>query len=170
MKKCCFIVAFAILLSVIAPSIPAYAASEPINVMLGADCIRTVNVDTNKYSASSYGGVSDPSKMTDELYGVGPTNKDEGFNTRTIDKWIFYDADGNEDLYNGDYLWSVTFDLNGAYTIDTLSSVLVAILRVIGTLLLILLVTGTLFTCIFAYYVKTCLTPELDISLEDLPG
>ncbi|MBQ7437786.1 MAG: transglycosylase domain-containing protein [Oscillospiraceae bacterium] len=55
----------------------------------------------------------------------------------------------------------------GGYTIDTLSSVLVAILRVIGTLLLILLVTGTLFTCIFAYYVKTCLTPELDISLED---
>ncbi len=121
MKKCCFIVAFAILLSVIAPSIPAYAASEPINVMLGADCIRTVNVDTNKYSASQYGGVSDPSKMTDELYGVGPTNKDEGFNARTIDKWIFYDADGNEDLYNGEYLWSVTFDLNGKYTIDTLS-------------------------------------------------
>lgn len=120
MKKCCFIVAFAILLSVIAPSIPAYAASEPINVMLGADCIRTVNVDTNKYSASSYGGVSDPSKMTDELYGVGPTNKDEGFNTRTIDKWRYYDADGNEDIY-GDYLWSVTFDLNGTFYIERLA-------------------------------------------------
>jgi len=121
MKKCCFFVAFAILLSVIAPAIPAYAASEPINVMLGADCIRTVNVNTDRYSASSYGGVSDPSKMTDERYGVGPTNKDEGFNSSTIDKWRFYDADGNEDLYYGDYLWSVTFDLNGAYTIDTLS-------------------------------------------------
>ena len=55
----------------------------------------------------------------------------------------------------------------GGYTIDTLSSVLIAGLRVIGTLLLVLLVTGMLFTCIFAYYVKTCLTPELDISLED---
>ena len=55
----------------------------------------------------------------------------------------------------------------GGYTIDTLSSVLIAVMRVIGTLLLVLLVTGTLFTCIFAYYVKTCLTPELDISLED---
>ena len=53
------------------------------------------------------------------------------------------------------------------YTVDTLSSVLVAVLRVIGSVLLILLVTGILFTCIFAYYVKTCLTPELDISLED---
>ena len=25
-----------------------------------------------------------------------------------------------------------------------------------------------LFTCIFAYYVKTCLTPSLDVALEDI--
>ena len=55
----------------------------------------------------------------------------------------------------------------GGYTIDTLSSLLIAALRLIGTLLLILLLTGALFTCIFAYYVKTCLTPDLDLSLED---
>ncbi len=38
---------------------------------------------------------------------------------------------------------------------------------VIGTLLLIGLVTGLIFTCIFAYYVKTCITPSLDIDLND---
>ena len=36
-----------------------------------------------------------------------------------------------------------------------------------GTVLLILLVTGMMFACVFAYYVKTCLTPNLDLSLED---
>ena len=121
MKKCCFIVAFAILLSVIAPVLPAYAVSEPVNVMRNATCIRTVNVNTDKYSVSSYGGASDPSKMADGRYGVGPTNKDEGFNTRTIDMWCFYDADGNEDLYYGDYLWSVTFQLDREYEIDSLA-------------------------------------------------
>ncbi len=55
----------------------------------------------------------------------------------------------------------------GGFTIDTLSITLVSVLRVLGSLLLIILVTGVLFGCIFAYYVKTCLTPDLDLSLED---
>ena len=42
-----------------------------------------------------------------------------------------------------------------------------AIFRVLGTILLVALVTGLLFMCIFAYYVKTCLSPEMDVKLED---
>ncbi len=55
----------------------------------------------------------------------------------------------------------------GGYTVDTVSVVLTSILRVLGTVLLILLVAAVLFTCIFAYYVKTCLTPDLNLTLED---
>ncbi len=39
--------------------------------------------------------------------------------------------------------------------------------KVIGTIFLIILTTGVLFTAIFAYYVKTCLTDSLDVSLSD---
>ena len=39
--------------------------------------------------------------------------------------------------------------------------------RVIGTIFLILLVTGLLFLCIFAYYVKNCLSTDLDVQLSD---
>ncbi len=53
------------------------------------------------------------------------------------------------------------------YTIDAASVTISTVLRIIGSVLLILLITGLLFACIFAYYVKTCLTPELDLSLED---
>lgn len=53
-------------------------------------------------------------------------------------------------------------------TVGTVSSVLRTILKVIGTLLLILLTTGLLFTCIFAYYVKTNLSQDLDVSLEEM--
>ena len=35
------------------------------------------------------------------------------------------------------------------------------------TLLLIVMLTGVLFMCIFAYYVKTTLTDDIDLSLED---
>ena len=101
------------------------------NVMLGAECIRTVNVNTDKYSDSVYGGKSDPSKMTDGLYGVGPANKDEGFNTKAIDKWRYYDADGKE-CDNGEYLWSVTFKLDGEYTVDSLSLITMDLTPFIG--------------------------------------
>ena len=55
-----------------------------------------------------------------------------------------------------------------AQAAGTVSSVLRTILKVIGTLLLILLTTGLLFACIFAYYVKTNLSQDLDVSLEEM--
>ena len=51
---------------------------------------------------------------------------------------------------------------------DVISGSIGAVLKVIGTILLILLVAGMMFTCVFAYYVKTCLVPSFDLSLEDM--
>lgn len=51
---------------------------------------------------------------------------------------------------------------------DLISGSIGAVLKVIGTILLIFLVAGMMFTCVFAYYVKTCLVPSFDLSLEDL--
>jgi len=42
-----------------------------------------------------------------------------------------------------------------------------AVLKVLGTILLILICSGLIFMCIFAYYIKTCLTPSIDLSLSD---
>jgi len=53
-------------------------------------------------------------------------------------------------------------------TAGTVSHVLRVILKVMATLFLILITTGLLFTCIFAYYVKTNLSDDLDVSLEDM--
>ena len=52
-------------------------------------------------------------------------------------------------------------------TANATAGVAGSILRVLGTALLILVVTGLLFMCIFAYYVKTCLSTQLDVQLED---
>ena len=52
-------------------------------------------------------------------------------------------------------------------TVDTISGTIGSVFKVLGTILLIFLITGLLFACIFAYYVKTCLTPNINISLED---
>ena len=41
------------------------------------------------------------------------------------------------------------------------------VLGIIGTILLIGVVTGLIFVCIFAFYVKTCITPSLDLDLND---
>ena len=53
------------------------------------------------------------------------------------------------------------------FTIDATTSVIGVVFKTIGTVLLVLLVAGLLFACIFAYYVKTSLAPQMDISLED---
>ncbi|MBP8640815.1 MAG: transglycosylase domain-containing protein [Oscillospiraceae bacterium] len=53
-------------------------------------------------------------------------------------------------------------------TVGTVSGVFRVVLKVLATLLLIFITTGLLFTCIFAYYVKTNLSDDLDISLEDM--
>ena len=42
-----------------------------------------------------------------------------------------------------------------------------ALLKIIGTILLIMLTTGMMFACIFAVYVKKNLSPELDVSPEN---
>ena len=52
-------------------------------------------------------------------------------------------------------------------TASATASVAGSILRTLGTILLIFVVTALLFMCIFAYYVKTCLSTELDVQLED---
>lgn len=52
-------------------------------------------------------------------------------------------------------------------TVDVASSAVSSVFKIIGTVLLVLLISGLIFACIFAYYVKSCLTPELGISLED---
>ena len=53
------------------------------------------------------------------------------------------------------------------YGIETAAAIVSSVFKVLGTLLLIFLITGLLFACVFAYYVKTCLVPDLDLSLED---
>ena len=59
-----------------------------------------------------------------------------------------------------------------AQAVDTaagaVSHVIHVILKVLATILLIFITTGLLFTCIFAYYVKTNLSDDLDVSLEDM--
>lgn len=51
---------------------------------------------------------------------------------------------------------------------DIISGSIMSVFKVIGTILLILMVAGMMFVCVFAYYVKTCLTPSFDLSLEDM--
>ena len=53
------------------------------------------------------------------------------------------------------------------FTVDAASSVVSSIFKIFGSILLILLIAGLLFTCVFAYYVKNFLTPQMDLSLED---
>ena len=51
---------------------------------------------------------------------------------------------------------------------DLISGTIGGILKLVGTVLLILMVAGMMFACVFAYYVNTCLTPSFDLSLEDM--
>ncbi len=53
------------------------------------------------------------------------------------------------------------------FTVDAASSVVSTVFKIFGSILLILLIAGLLFTCIFAYYVKNFLTQNMDLSLED---
>lgn len=52
-------------------------------------------------------------------------------------------------------------------TIDVAAGTVSTVLKIIATFFLVLLIGGMLFACIFAYYVKTCLTPQLSLSLDD---
>lgn len=53
-------------------------------------------------------------------------------------------------------------------TAATVGGVLRTVLKALATILLIMLTTGLLFMCIFAFYVKTSLSDDLDIALEDM--
>ena len=50
---------------------------------------------------------------------------------------------------------------------DFIASVIRTILKFSGSVLIVLLLSGMLFACIFAYYVQSCLSSEFDVSLED---
>lgn len=50
---------------------------------------------------------------------------------------------------------------------DTFTGICEAVLKVIGSAFLIFLLAGLMFACIFAYYIKTCLVQEMDVSLDD---
>ncbi len=52
-------------------------------------------------------------------------------------------------------------------TADAATSIIGAVFKVVGSVLLVLLISGLLFACIFAYYIKNSLAPTMDISLED---
>ena len=51
--------------------------------------------------------------------------------------------------------------------VHTVGSTIGGIFKVIGTILLILILSALLFGCIFAYYVKSTITPNINISLDD---
>ena len=51
--------------------------------------------------------------------------------------------------------------------VDAAVGTVTVIIKLIFTVLLVLLIAGLLFSLIFAYYVKTCLTPNLGMSLEE---
>lgn len=53
------------------------------------------------------------------------------------------------------------------FTVDAASSIVSSVFKVIASILLVLLLTGVLFVCVFAYYVKSSLVPKLEITLED---
>lgn len=51
--------------------------------------------------------------------------------------------------------------------IKTAGSTIGTILKVIGTIFLIFVLSVLIFACIFALYIKTEITPSIDIKLED---
>ena len=53
------------------------------------------------------------------------------------------------------------------FTVDTATGAVGTVFKLIGSILLTLLLAGLLFACIFAYYVKTSLAPNVTLSLED---
>ena len=50
---------------------------------------------------------------------------------------------------------------------EGVASVVSFVLKIFGSAVIVLLLAGMLFACIFAYYVKNCLVSELDVSLSD---
>lgn len=51
--------------------------------------------------------------------------------------------------------------------VRTVGSTIGGVFKVLGTILLIFILSALLFGCIFAYYVKSTITPNINISLDD---
>jgi len=88
------------------PSVTPHPASTPTpngkNIMTSASFVECVNVDN--------WSDSEPAHMIDGVWAVGPTHHDDGFNGRVyLDQRC--DAD-NQLSENGEYLWTVTFELD----------------------------------------------------------
>ena len=98
---------------------PAFAA-EKVNVMKTATWCADANLDETMYKDTGLGdgSVSDPNRLIDGVYGVGPTNKQDTLNVRVIDQWLYFN-ENDEEADDGIYLWSVTFELDKVYTIDS---------------------------------------------------
>ena len=52
-------------------------------------------------------------------------------------------------------------------TMDVVASIVRVVLKIFGSAFIVILLSGMLFACIFAYYVKNCLVSEVDVSLSD---
>ena len=68
---------------------PAFAA-EKVNVMKTATWVANANLDDTKFNENDDGTKSEPTKLIDGVYGVGPTNKQDTLNTRVIAQWVYY--------------------------------------------------------------------------------
>ena len=75
-----------------------------------------------------------------------PENKEEAKKERHVGRILFKTAD---------------------FGVESVASVIGTVGKIFCSLLLIFALSGLLFASIFAYYVKTCLVPDLDLSLED---
>ena len=111
--------ALAAVVLVLSAYVPAAAASKQ-NVMADAAYVGDFNLNTNNFKKAEDGSLSDPTKLIDGKYGVGPSNTGDNMNVKLKDKYAYHTADGVED-YHGVYLWGVIFELDHAYMVDGVS-------------------------------------------------
>ena len=99
---------------------PAFAA-EKVNVIPGATFVAHANLNEDSMGTDADGNPSDWGKLQDGLYAtVAASNKQDCFNTRVIDQWLYYN-ENDEEADDGLYLWTLTFELDKVYTIDSTS-------------------------------------------------
>ena len=59
------------------------------------------------------------------------------------------------------------FKLHAGKAADTVVGAVGLVAKIVVTVLLVILTTTLLLACVFAFYVKTCLTEDIDVSLSD---
>ena len=97
---------------------PAFAA-EKTNVMAGATFVTHANLNEASMGTDAAGNPSDWTKLQDGLYATfADSNKQDTFNTRVIDQWLYFNED-DEEADDGIYLWTLTFELDQVYSIDS---------------------------------------------------